>query len=504
MTFDIFSLLKTTSIEMPKLIIQFISDYWYGFLFLALMIFLFFLYIKKTDKPTSDNNIKLKPSKTILSVVIFLIFFIIGLRGGIQLKPITIVSAANYVKPSASPIILNSTFTIIKTLGKKSLSEHNFMPLQQALSLYYPFFPDNNISKKTIDIVKPAKYNILLIIVESLSASHIAALNQYSFKSYTPYLDSIISVSAVFTRCYANAKRSIEALPAILSSIPALMETPYVNSEFVDNKTTSIPQLLNENGYTTMFFHGGKNGTMQFDSYSAKTGIKYYYGLNEYPNNKEDYDGTWGIFDEQFLQFAAQKISQHRQPFFAVIYTLSSHHPYKIPQKYKATFMNNTPLQQSIQYTDMAIAKFFDKVKKSNWYDNTIFIITADHTSEQNNNNATIDNTFRIPLIIFGKSVKPHHDTTTITQHIDIMPLIADVVGVNNSFFCLGKSPLNYNKNKNFAISYLNGNYYCFLPQQTLTFTDDKPVDNNMIKAFLQIYNYSLIHNKQKFDIIEK
>jgi phosphoglycerol transferase MdoB-like AlkP superfamily enzyme len=143
--------------------------------------------------------------------------------------------------------------------------------------------------------------------MESLSSEHIGAFNRQveGYQGYTPFLDSLIDHSIAFNG-FANAKQSIEGLPAIIASIPALMDRPFITSAFAGNSFDALAALLEKKGYETSFFHGGTNGTMDFDRFARASGFKRYYGRNEYDNDM-DFDGRWGIFDEPFFQFFAKK-----------------------------------------------------------------------------------------------------------------------------------------------------------------------------------------------------
>ena len=185
----------------------------------------------------------------------------------------------------------------------------------------------------------------------------------------------------ILQNAYANGKRSIEGIPAIIGGIPALLSDPFITSAYSSNTITTIPSLLKQKGYTSTFFHGGTNGTMGFDNFSRSSGFDHYFGRTEYDND-DDFDGSWGIYDEPFLQQAALEIDKMKLPFLAVLFTLSSHHPYKIPDKYVNQFPEGTlPLHQSIAYADFSLKRFFETALKMSWFSNTLFVITADHTS---------------------------------------------------------------------------------------------------------------------------
>jgi phosphoglycerol transferase MdoB-like AlkP superfamily enzyme len=156
--------------------------------------------------------------------------------------------------------------------------------------------------------------------------------------------------SIVFENAWSNGTKSIEGIPAILSSMPSWMDNPFINSLYCNNNTQSFPMLLKKEGYFSAFFHGGINGTMNFDAYSRNARFDKYYGKQEY-NNDADFDGYWGIWDEPFLQFVAKEIGTFKEPFFASIFTLSSHHPFNVPEKYKDLLPKGTlPIHQSVAY----------------------------------------------------------------------------------------------------------------------------------------------------------
>ncbi len=199
--------------------------------------------------------------------------------------------------------------------------------------------------------------NIVIIILESFSKEYTALGHRQSF---TPFLDSLMKVSIVFENAWSNGTKSIEGIPAIISSMPTWMDNPFINSLYCNNNTHSLPLLLKKENYFSAFFHGGINYVLNKKVLPNK---KIYISKsknerNEY-NNDKDFDGYWGIWDEPFLQFTANKINTFKQPFFCAIFTLSSHHPFKVPEKYQNILpKGKLPIQQSIAYTDLALKKF--------------------------------------------------------------------------------------------------------------------------------------------------
>lgn len=142
---------------------------------------------------------------------------------------------------------------------------------------------------------------------------------------------------------------------------------------------------------------------MNFDGFTNHVGFEKYYGKNEYNNNK-DYDGNWGIFDEPFLQYLGKQLTKTQQPFLASVFTLSSHHPYTIPAQHMNRFPKGTMIvHETVGYTDYAVRRFFEYAKQQPWFENTLFVITADHSAlTETKEFKTALGLYRIPVIFYS------------------------------------------------------------------------------------------------------
>ncbi len=513
-TGDIFSYLGVGG-DFGKLLPQFLKDFWYIFilfiLFIYIMVTIYNMYIVK-DSIRKGANFFLYHT---IALIIIVSFTTLGVRGGFQLKPIDIINAAAYSDSKDVPIVLNTPFTIIKTINYTAIQKKvYYKDINELNSIYNP---SHIISSNQNQF---RKLNVVVIILESFSREHIGVLNNIKGYGFTPFLDSLIKQSLVFNG-FSNGKKSIEGIPAVLSSVPTLMNEPYINSAFASNNISSLALLLKEKGYHTSFFHGGSNGTMGFDSFTKIAGFDKYFGRNEY-NNEKDYDGKWGIKDEEFLQYYANKLNSFPQPFVSSIFTLSSHHPYKVPDKYAGKFKKgNLEIQEAVGYTDYSLQRFFETASKMSWFDSTLFVITADHTSEafmeyyQNSVGM-----YSIPIIYYMHGSNLKGMRTEITQQIDIMPSILDYLNYDKNYFSFGSSVFNANTD-HFNISYINGQYQLIKGNYSLQFDGTKAttlfdiikdplLKNNLIntetklrdkmeafiKAVIQQYNNRLIENK--------
>lgn len=497
LTADIFSTVWLGE-DFINLLPAFIIDYWY--LIILWIVFVYLLYRIYPNQRIDDKHISVKLStrQIIYQSLLFVLLMGIGLvggRGGFQLKPLRVIHAAKYTTAKKIPLVLNTPFTIMKSLGAKEFTVNRYFSQQTLDSIYCPIHQYNSVTNKP-------KQNIVLIILESFSKEYIGFYNNN--KGYTPFLDSLCKKSLVFTNGFANGKRSIEAMPSIIAGLPALTDNPYITSQFSSNKINTIPSLLNDLGYKTAFFHGGKKGTMGFDQFANIAGFDHYYGMGEYPD-KSHFDGNWGIYDEEYFLYFKQQLDQFKQPFFATIYTLTSHHPYQIPSRYKGKFpKGNLNIHESIGYTDFALQQFFKSSQNSPWYNNTLFVLMADHTAQaESEYYKNKMGNYAIPIILYHPN-----DTlfvgqkNLIAQQADIFPTIIDYCGYNKPFISFGKSLLS-DSSENFTINYMNGIFQLIQDNYLLQFDGENSIAFYNFKQD-SLLKHNLIYSSKIYPDYEK
>jgi phosphoglycerol transferase MdoB-like AlkP superfamily enzyme len=371
-------------------------------------------------------------AQRIFATVIVVAVVFLGLRGGWQLKPIRPVHAFSGVSAEGGALVLNSTFTLLRSKGT-SLRKFNFFPnLEEARA---HLIAEQSPPEAHFGLMKDA--NVVLIILESFSLEYTGLVPEDG-PSYTPFLKALAEKkrSRVFTYHFANGRRSIDAVPSLIVGIPALMSVPFVSSAYQTNRVGGWGEALKMQGYNTAFFHGAKNGSMFFDSFAAQAGFSDYFGKNEFPTAREHDDGSWGIFDEPFFLFAAETLSKKENPFAAVLFSLSSHHPYPIPEKHKNQFPKGTlEIHEVIGYTDHALAQFFEYAKTQKWYKNTLFVLTSDHTSiTENAHYQTPTGAYRVPLLIYAPGVDlPTVPAKSLSQHVDVPKTILTLLGADST-----------------------------------------------------------------------
>jgi phosphoglycerol transferase MdoB-like AlkP superfamily enzyme len=445
------------------------------------------------------------------------------MRGGFTtaVRPITISNANQYTKhPADAALVLNTPFSLIRTIGTNVFVVPNYFDCQEKMeSIYSPI----HIPADTLQM---SKKNVVVLIVESFGREYIGALNRSlengKYKGYTPCVDSLIAHSTTFRYSYCNGRKSIDGMPSILSSIPMFVE-PFILTPSSMNDFTGLAGILEQEGYQTAFFHGAQNGSMGFQAFAQKTGFQHYYGRTEYENARgtDDFDGTWAIWDEPFLQYYAEEMSHMQQPFMTAVFTASSHHPFVIPEKYQQQFPEEgLEIHKCIRYTDMAIGRFFETASRQPWFENTIFVLTSDHTNMSDHAVYQTDlGGFCSPIIIYDPSRPTGVIQDKVAQQIDILPTILGMLGYTKSYFGFGIDVLNTPTEKTWAVNYLNGIYqyvkYGYVLQFDGTNTkavyslDDRLMKNNLkgkveiqpqmeleLKAIIQQYMERMTQNR--------
>ena len=441
---------------------EFLSHWYLVVLFALLMVFLWKCY----TAPSLDAKLLNKwkyAGACLLSLILFTPFCIAGMRGGFAtaVRPITISNAMQYTeRPTDAPLVLNTPFALLRTIDTNVFVVPNYF--ESAAELETVYSPIHTPS----DSLQMDKKNVVVLIVESFGREYIGALNKSledgQYKGYTPCVDSLINKSTTFSYSFCNGRKSIDGMPSILSSIPMFVE-PFILTPSSMNDYTGLAGILAKEGYETAFFHGAQNGSMGFQAFAQKTGFQHYYGRTEYEAScgTNDFDGTWAIWDEPFLQFFANEMSQMKQPFMTSVFTASSHHPFAIPEKYKQQFPEEAlEIHKCIRYTDLSIGRFFETASHQPWFKNTIFVLTSDHTNMSNHAEYQTDlGGFCSPIIIFDPSRPEGQMLDKIAQQIDILPTLLGMLHYPKPYFGFGIDLFSTPKEDTWAVNYLNGIY---------------------------------------------
>ena len=421
---------------------------------------------------------------TLVSILLMVPCILGGMRGGLahSVRPITVSNANQYVNhPTEAAIVLNTPFSLIRTIGKNVFEEPKyFTDEKQMLSYYSPIHqpdPGTVMNKK----------NVVVLIVESFGREYIGSLNRDldggKYRGYTPFVDSLLTHSLTFEYTFANGRKSIDAMPSTLSSIPMMVE-PFFLTPASMNDLTGLAGMLHDKGYYSAFFHGAPNGSMGFEAFARATGYDKYFGRTEYNADPKgggdaDFDGMWAVWDEPYLQHVVRMVNGFKQPFVASVFTASSHHPFKVPEQYAATFKDEggQPIHKCVRYTDMALRKFFEAASKQPWYKNTVFVLVADHTNQNTHPYYKTDQgLYSIPIIFYSPdgSLETGVKQGIIAQQIDVLPTLMGMLGYDKPYIAFGCDLLHTPAAQTWAFNFNNGVYQYFKGDFLLQFDGQK------------------------------
>ena len=406
----------------------------------------------------------------LVALLVMIPLAIVGIRGSVTAgtRPITISNANEFVnRPVEASVVLNTPFSMIRSIGKKVFVTPDYMPGDQMEATYSPL----HSSPVTDELSHPGK-NVVILIVESMGKEYIGSFNRDldggAYQGYMPFIDSLLTQSLTFEYSYANGRISMDAMPSILSGLPMMVE-PFFLTPASLNDVEGLPKMLAREGYSSAFFHGAHNISMGFSAYAHSIGYEHYYGLDEYCQSPkyggmDDFDGKWAIWDEPFLQFTLDNIGGMRQPFLATAFTASSHHPYNLPEQYRDSLKDEggQPIHKCVRYTDLSLRRFFERASHEPWYRNTIFVLVADHTNQTSHDVYKTDlGLYSIPIIFFAPdgSITPELRNDVIAQQTDITPTLLHLLGYSKPYLAFGDDLLSVSPEQSWAFSYNAGIY---------------------------------------------
>ncbi|WP_425360416.1 MULTISPECIES: sulfatase-like hydrolase/transferase [unclassified Candidatus Tisiphia] len=296
------------------------------------------------------------------------------------------------------------------------------------------------------------KYNIIFITVESLSSEFMGKFGNQ--QNITPNLDRLAEQSIFFTNLYAVGTRTVRGLEAITLSVPptpgsSIIRRPENQSLF------NIATVFRNQGYVTNFLFGG---------YSYFDNLQNYFHGNGYniidrgnlKSNEISFANIWGVADEDILIKALELADQNYhqgKAFFSLIMTTSNHRPYTFTEG-RIDLLSGSGRNAAVKYTDYAIGRFLELAKTHPWFDNTIFVITADHCASSAGKTDLPINKYHIPLLIYAPNILKPQIVDNLSSQIDIAPTILGLLNFsyNSKFF--GQDILNTPANRAFISTY--------------------------------------------------
>jgi phosphoglycerol transferase MdoB-like AlkP superfamily enzyme len=390
-----------------------------------------------------------------LPFVIFLMALtFIPVRGGFSIAPINVGRVYFSEKQFANHIAVNPAWNFFYSAQNHSKLSASFdnMPINDAKQIVADIHKEEGISEKVLNTDKP---NVVVLILESFSAKVIESLG--GLEGVTPNFDKLVHEGILFDKFFAGAERSDKGLVAILSGMPSV---PVLSMNKFPQKTQNfnfLSQEFENEGYRTSFFHGGNINFANLKSFIYNAGFDEIVTMDDF--DPEYYNSKWGVHDHIMLDTLFTNIENEKSPFFKVLFTLSSHEPFDVPMEDVFKGDEVEQFKNSVYYTDKCLGDFFQKAKKSDWWDNTLFVLVADHGSRHPEANQPYEiSKYRIPMLWLGGALaKKDTVVSRYGSQIDISRTVLNQIDLDNKEFTFSKDLFADSINSFAFFAYNNG-----------------------------------------------
>ena len=442
-----------------------------------LFVVLMWSYFKIFSAPVKTQSFSLK-NWFILLLIIILIF--LGIRSKLSGKSFGLSDAYAINKVSSGTLALNGFFTVYRTLNKNK-TMHDLMPFEEAIEITKsmletpnaPFVSEKFPLMRKYNDKNATKHNVVIVMLESWGAEHIDGFTHYPELNITPYFKKLSQEGLKFTNFYANGYRSIFGITSIYTGITLPAGFEFLGNGLELSHLSYLGSIAKNNCYSTIAMQGSQRRSYRVDAVSNLSGFDAYYGAQDMPNVEEvegDRHVITGTYDHNLFSFYHQKLNEMKEPFLGFAFTSTNHSDFHLPsskfERYPHGLRDYNGQLNAYIYVDNAIERFIEGVKKEPWFDNTIFIFTADHGSGDALNPigrklrgedvkplSGIEH-FRIPLIIYAPHIFKPQTMTTLGSQADFLPTLIDLLGWKDNFTTMSNSLLDPDVKKRFVYFY--------------------------------------------------
>lgn len=374
-------------------------------------------------------------------------------RGTVRGKAINIIDAFRSGDTILGNLALNGVFSAYHASRSTKGYKHNFMDEAEGIRIAMgpeyrepPLDPEYPLTTR-LSHVQYKGYNIAFILLESWSSKFCDFFGKNNY-GVTPNFDRLAAEGMAFTRFYAAGQRSIRAIQAVLSGVPVIPGAPQAGRGMETSNVLQLGHILRDLGYTTTFVKSSKGRSFRMDAVAKASGFQNYYSwedmpmLLDYPDPKSS---TFG-WDYETLMFLYEQLKKTPQPHFTFSFTGTTHIPFSNcgPQfiKYPHSWDSENGFLNTLYYGDWSLGEFFKKAEKEPWFDNTIFIMTADTTLGYFQTSGELLDRYEIPLVIYAPKIIKPQVVDVVGSQLDLMPTILDLVGSDAPYSAIGQSLL--------------------------------------------------------------
>ena len=400
------------------------------------------------SKPLFQSNQRFSWIRGGAGFIASVLVLVVIARGGFGGKPIQSIDAYADGNEKKANLVLNGVFTAIHTSRKSKSIKYAFFNDEEKLRLG-PLFGIDTTSKhpfqREYSDNKLTGKNIVILFLESWGQRYVDALAGNNF-GVTPNMDKLVEDSLVFENFYAAGQRSAYGIQATLTGIPIIQGFPYLGAGLEVSRISRLGALAGRNGYSSVMMQTSLRHSLRLNSIALGTGFDIFYGQEDFPIVLDYPDPASAHFgwDYEMLHFFKNEADKINTPFLSFLFTGTTHEPYAEPpkelQKYPHGEDHDQDFLNEIFYSDWAIGEFFRNARKSTWFKDTVFIITADHA--RGGDADEMHGQFRIPLLIYSPGYIQPGRRTEVASQLNLMATAVDLMGISEPFSAMGESLL--------------------------------------------------------------
>ena len=387
-------------------------------------------------------------SRGINAFVIVLLAFICIRGFEFSSRPLSISDAYSLGSEVQAALMMNGSFSVVHNTRRALKEKRNDIHYLSEEELK---FMSNEWEALSFTRAIPKYYstprNVVFILLESWSYQYIDGLSGTQYGA-TPFMDTLIKDSRVWTNAYAAGQRSIEGMQAVLTSVPLLEGQDVIGFGLEQNRLTKIGTEAQQEGYNTVFMQTSKRRSFQVNAVAGALGFEHYFGLEDFPKSRDYPDDSRFGWDYEGLMFFADYLNTPKNveaPFFGFFFTGTTHEPFPDPGSDFHIYPHNEDWQNrylnTLKYSDWALEQFMNKMKAHPNYLNTTFVFMADHVLRASMKSRYA--TFHIPLMIYTPDGSvPAKFTSEYVSQYDLLPTLSSLLGINQEISTFGRSLL--------------------------------------------------------------
>ena len=353
---------------------------------------------------------------------------------------------------------------ILKTIrADMTVATQDFVDTNSTLAKHYTSF-------------KNQPKNIVILLLESHGSRYVKSLGGLDL---SPNIDKLIAEGWSFDRIYATGTRSVRGIEAVTTGFAPTPARAVVKLGQSQNGFFTLAQLLASRGYATQFVYGGESHFDNMKSFFLGNGFNDIVDLPTF--DKTEFVGSWGASDEDIYNQAHrgfERLAKEKQPFFSLVFSVSNHSPFDYPDgKIEPYNEPKESRENAVKYADYALGKFFEQARNSSYWNNTIFLVVADHDARVLGSDLVPIDYFKIPAIIVGKDI-PHRIDHRLASQLDLPQTMLSLAGISSINPMIGhdltrevpveKQRALLQRDKNFAYLRADGKTVVFSPGEKI------------------------------------